>query len=230
MPKPVLYTYWRSSCSYRVRLAFAYKKIAYEPVFVSLGDGQQLASEYRKKSPIGHVPCLVVDGREVVESVAILELMDELWPDPPLYPKEIWARTRVRTLVETINAGTQPLQNLAVLTRLTKDPEERKAWAAHWNVRGLAAFESLMEKNAKAGPSGPFACGESFGAADCCLLPQVYSARRFDVDLTPFPRIVAAERAAMALAYLHAAIPENQADSPRSRAGVSPAGSSAGDK
>jgi maleylacetoacetate isomerase len=210
MPKPILYTYWRSSCSYRVRLALAHKKIAYEPVFVSLLEKEQLTHTYRQKSPIGHVPCLVVDGREVVESVAILELMDELWPDPPLYPKEIWARTRARTLVETINAGTQPLQNTSVLVRYSKDDGERKTWAAHWNARGLAAFESLLEKYAS---DGPFASGASFGAADCFLLPQVYSARRFDVDLTQFPRLLAAEKAAMALPHLQPAIPENQPDS-----------------
>jgi glutathione S-transferase len=113
-------------------------------------------------------------------------------------------------LVETINAGTQPLQNLGVLTRASKDPEQRKAWAAHWNARGLAAFEALMAKNAK---EGPFSYGASFGAADCLLLPQVYSARRFDVDLTPFPRILAAEKAALAMPQLYAAVPENQPDS-----------------
>jgi len=205
--KPVLYTFWRSSCSYRVRLALAYKKVAYEPVYVNLIEKEHLTAEYRQKSPIGHVPCLVVEGREVIESVAILELMDELWPDPPLYPKETWDRTRVRTLVETINAGTQPLQNTSVLARV---PEaERKAWAAHWNARGLAAFEALMVKNAK---EGPFAYGASFGAADCALLPQVYSARRWGVDLTPFPRVVAAEKAAMELTQLHPAVPENQPD------------------
>jgi maleylacetoacetate isomerase len=209
MSKPILYTYWRSSCSYRVRLALAHKRIAYEPVFVNLLEREQLTSAYQQKSPIGHVPCLVVDGRETIESVAILELMDELWPDPPLYPKEIWARTRVRTMVETINSGTQPLQNTSVIARVTKDGDERKAWCAHWNARGLAAFEALMEKYAG---DGPFASGASFGAADCFLLPQVYSARRFDVDLTKFSRILAAEKAAMAFAHLHAAIPENQPD------------------
>jgi maleylacetoacetate isomerase len=207
--KPVLYTYWRSSCSYRVRLALAHKKVAYEPVFVNLLEKEQLSDTYRQKSPIGHVPCLIVDGREVVESVAILELMDELWPDPALYPKEIWARTRMRMLVETINAGTQPLQNTSVIARVTKDADERKAWCAHWNARGLAAFEGLL---AKYEVPGPFASGAEFGAADCFLLPQVYSARRFDVDLTAFPRILAAEKAAMALPHIHAAIPENQPD------------------
>jgi maleylacetoacetate isomerase len=208
MSKPVLYTYWRSSCSYRVRLALAHKKVAYEPVFVNILEKEQLSDAYRTKSPIGHVPCLVVDGHEVVESVAILELMDELWPDPPLYPKDRWARTRVRTLVETINSGVQPLQNLSVLARHTKDAEERKAWGAHWNARGLAAFEALLGKYGE----GPFASGASFGAADCLLLPQVYSARRFEVDLTAFPRVLAAEKAAMALPHLHPAIPENQPD------------------
>jgi maleylacetoacetate isomerase len=212
VPEITLYTYWRSSSSYRVRLALAHKRIAYAPVFVNLLQGEQLSAEYRARSPIGHIPCLVVGGREMVESVAICELLDDLSPDPPLYPKDPWARARVRSLVETINAGTQPLQNTSVLARVAEGGGDRKAWAAHWNARGLAAFEALLDRYAADGLAAPFASGASFGAADCFLLPQLYSARRFDVDVTKFPRALAAEKAAFGMGHLQPAIPENQSD------------------
>jgi maleylacetoacetate isomerase len=214
MPQVTLHTYWRSSSSYRVRLALAHKRIAYTPVFVNLLAQEQLAADYRRKSPLGHVPLLTVDGQTMVESVAICELLEDLFPDPPLYPtpRDPWARARVRSLVETINAGTQPLQNTSVLGRVAEAGGDRKAWAAHWNARGLAAFEALLESYEKKGHGGPFASGASFGVADCFLLPQLYSARRFDVDMTNLPRALAAERAALAIAQLGPALPENQPD------------------
>ncbi|MBC7018289.1 glutathione S-transferase N-terminal domain-containing protein, partial [Salmonella enterica] len=109
-----LSTYWRSSCSFRVRIALGYKKLAYESVCVNIVQGEQHVPGYRAQNPIGHVPTLTIDGVDYVESVAILELLEELHPEPPLLPKLPHERARVRGLVETINAGIQPLQNLAV--------------------------------------------------------------------------------------------------------------------
>src|SRR4029079_11911593 len=126
MASLTLSTYWRSSCSFRVRIALGYKKLAYEPVFVNILEGEQKKPEYLAKNPIGHVPTLSIDGVTYVESVAIMELLEELYPDPPLLPKTPQERARVRALVETINAGIQPLQNLIVLDRAGgKDPEKR---------------------------------------------------------------------------------------------------------
>ena len=207
MGKLVLSTYWRSSCSYRMRIALGYKQLAYEPVFVNIVDGEQKKPEYLAKNPIGHVPTLSIDGVPYVESVAIMELLEELYPDPPLLPKTPQERARVRALVETINAGIQPLQNLIVLDRVGGDDQEKRgAWMRFFITRGLGAFEAL------ASATGPFAFGEAFTMADVFLVPQIYAARRVNVDLTPFPRVVRAEAAASALLFVAAARPEAQAD------------------
>lgn len=216
MAKVVLYTYWRSSSSYRVRFALAHKKIPYESVAVNIREGEHLKDEHVQRSPTGYVPCLVVDGKPVVESVAIIELLDELFPDVPLYPRDAWARARVRSLVEVVNSGIQPLQNMAVLKHLSSDPAAQKEWARHFNARGLAAFERLMEVHERErggeASEGRFAYGDTLTAADIFLVPQMYSAQRFGVDLTPYPRAVAAAEAALATEAAQAAIPERQPD------------------
>jgi maleylpyruvate isomerase len=207
-----LYTFWRSSSAYRVRIALAHKNIPYEARYVNLLENAQRTAEYRKTNPIGHVPALVVDGHPFVESVAIVELLEELFPEPALYPKDPLARAQVRGLVETINAGTQPLQNTSVLQRIGDDLDERAAWARHFIARGLDAFEQHMARHAQAGIDGPFAYGKTFSAADAWLVPQVYNARRYEVDLSPLPRVVAAEAAARATDAVRAAMPEAQGD------------------
>jgi maleylacetoacetate isomerase len=205
--KLILSTYWRSSCSYRVRIALGYKKLAYESKFVNILTGEQQSAEYRAQNPIGHVPTLHVDGVPYVESVAIMELLEELHPDPPLLPKSPQDRAHVRALVQTINAGIQPLQNLVVLDRVGGDDQEKRgAWMKFFIARGLGAFEALSSKD------GPFAFGEAFTMADVCLVPQIYAARRVGVDLTPFPRVVRAEAAASALPFVAAGRPEVQPD------------------
>jgi maleylpyruvate isomerase len=158
------------------------------------------------------VPCLEVDGEPFVESVAIIELLEELHPEPPLLPRAPRDRARVRALVEVVNAGTQPLQNLTVIHRLSPDPEVRKEWMRHFMARGLAAFEELMKANEERGVKGRFAYGDAFGIADCFLLPQVYGARRFAVDLSGLPRVSAAAAAIAETAAGKAAAPEAQAD------------------
>ncbi len=207
MSKLILSTYWRSSCSFRVRIALGYKALAYESAFVNLVEGEQNKPEYLARNPIGHVPTLTLDGETFVESVAIMELLEELYPDPPLLPKAPKDRARVRALVETINAGIQPLQNLFVLDRAAgKDVEKRADWMKLFITRGLGAFEALASER------GPFAFGSSFTMADACLVPQIFAARRVGVDLGAFPRIVRAEAAASALPFVAAARPEAQGD------------------
>jgi len=210
--KVVLYTYWRSSSAFRVRIALAHKKIAYEPVYVNLLEEAQKTPEYRAHNPAGWIPTLAIGATELTESVALVELLEELVPEPALYPKSPIDRARVRALVETVNAGTQPMQNLAVLKKASEEQEGRTAWAKHFIARGLATFEALLERYAAAGVSGPFAYGASLSAADCYLVPQMYNARRFKVDLAPYPRVVAAEQAALATPAVQAALPENQGD------------------
>ena len=212
MARVLLYTYWRSSSAFRVRIALGHKKIAYEPAYVNLLENEQTSAAYREKNPMGHVPCLVLDGRPVVESVAIVELLEELYPEPPLYPRDPFERARVRALVETINAGTQPLQNLHVRGHLTDDTAKRIAWAQHFITRGFDAFEANMQRNAADGVTGPFAYGSTLTAADCWLVPQIYNARRYKVDVSRYPRILEAERAALATDAVRSALPENQGD------------------
>lgn len=213
MPKLQLSTYWRSSCSYRVRIALGHKGLAYEPIFVNLLEGEHKAPGYLASNPIGHVPTLTVDGKPFVESVAIMELLEELHPEPALLPKRPEDRARVRALVETINAGVQPLQNLIVLGRLGDDQAKRTEWLRFFIGRGLAAFETLVASYEKeSGVEGPFSFGKTLTMADCVLVPQLYAARRYEVDLSACPRLVRADAAARELAYVKAAAPEAQPD------------------
>jgi maleylpyruvate isomerase len=208
-PRFVLYGYWRSSSSYRVRLALAYKRIPYSPIFVNLLKGEQRAEGYASHSPTGYVPCLEIGGQPFIESIAILELLEDLFPDPPIYPEEPLARARVRAMVEVVGSGTQPLQNLAVLDRVSDDPGARKVFAAHFNAKGLGALARLVDA---ASSSGPFCFGAALTAADIMLVPQLYSARRFGVLVDAWPRLLAAEAAVLALPGMIEASPERQPD------------------
>jgi len=212
MRELVLYTYWRSSSAFRVRIALAVKGLPYRSVPVNLLLGENVKDEHTARNPMGYVPCLLVDGKLFIESVAILELLEELYPDPPLYPKDPFARARVRALVEIINAGTQPLQNLSVLNHFSKDKEARIAWATHHIARGFAAFEALLALREGEGVRGPYAYGESLTAADALLVPMVYNSKRFHVDLAPYPRLVRAYEAAMETPAVKAAHPDAQPD------------------
>ncbi len=201
-----LYTYWRSSSSYRVRIALGFKGLAWTPRYVNILEKENKKEDYAETSPTRYVPCLLVDGKPFVESVAICELLEELAPTPPLLPRSPEDRARVRALVEIVNSGTQPLQNLSTLERLGDDKEARVAWLRHFIGKGLAAFEALADAR------GPLAFGDTFTLADAFLVPQVYAARRFGVDLAPLPRVVRAETAALELPFVDAARPEKQGD------------------
>ena len=204
--KLVLHHYWRSSSSWRVRWALAHKGVAYESNAIDLLKGAQSESSYVEQSPMGLVPCLVVfaetragalGGRALTESVAILEWLEQTHPEPALYPADPWARARVRQLVEFVNSGTQPLQNLGVNRHYSTDAEKQKEWARHWIVRGLTAIERELAILEGEGLAGRFAVGDELTAADLYLVPQLYNARRFSVDLAPYPRVVAVEAAAL---------------------------------
>lgn len=209
-----LYHFWRSSASWRVRWALLHKGVAYESVTVDLGSDEQRGETHRMRNPIGHVPALEVGGRFLAESMAIVEWLDETYPERPLFPRDAWGRARVRQLCELVNAGIQPLQNPAVTERVSPDPEQRKAWTAHFNARGLGAYEGLLEAFEAEG-RGRFSWGDQLTAADLFLVPQLYGARRWGVDVGRFPRCLAAEEAALATPSAAAARPENQAGAPR---------------
>jgi maleylacetoacetate isomerase len=218
MPRVTLYSFWRSSSSQRVRIALQLKGIEYAYVAVDLAQGEQRAEAHRARSPTGYVPCLVLDGSTYSESVAIVELLDEQFPAPKLYPGDAHGRARVRTLVEIINSGTQPLQNSGVMSHLAElghDGQAQKAWLLHFVGRGLASLERAMGEHARAGIGGPYAYGDSPTAADVFLVPQVDSAKRFGVDLAACPRVAGAYDAAMQLAPFQRAAPDRQPDAPK---------------
>ena len=210
-----LYSYWRSSSSHRVRIALGFKGIEHRLVPVNLLAGEQRSDAHAARAPSQYVPALEIDGESFIESVAILELLDDLFPHALLYPHDPLARARVRALVETVNAGIQPMQNLAVLMRHSSDGPAQKEWAKHFNERGLEVLERLMERNEAHGAKGPFAYGEAFGAADAVLIPQFASAKRFGVDVEKFPRACRAIAATADLPFVKSAAPEAQPDAPR---------------
>jgi maleylacetoacetate isomerase len=210
-----LYTYWRSSSSYRVRIALNLKGIEYEnlPVHLLRDGGEQNSAEYRKTNPQGLVPVLV-DGDTVLrQSLAIIEYLDEKYPEPALLPKPAAERARVRGLAHLIADEMQPLNNLGVLRYLKNDAGlDRQGianWNHHWIGRGFTAFEQLLETSEH---SGRFCHGDSPGLADCCLVPQLYNARRYACDLSGFPRIIEIEQHCLQLTAFLTAGPENQPD------------------
>jgi maleylacetoacetate isomerase len=216
MPSIVLYNYWRSSSSHRVRIALALKGLEYRYQVVDLLHGEHRGQAHQERSPTGYVPCLEVDGVCYVESVAIVEWLEETFPTPPLYPGNAHARARIRALVEIVNSGIQPLQNTSVMARSSPDQAAQKEWSRHFNARGLAAFEAAMERVEREGLKGSFAYGDAPTAADAFLVPQVFSAQRFGVDLSKLGRVMRAFEAAMSLDAFQRAAPEKQPDAPKS--------------
>ncbi|MBY0338428.1 MAG: maleylacetoacetate isomerase [Acetobacteraceae bacterium] len=196
--------YWRSTAAWRVRIGLNLKGVAVEHAFRHLRHGEQRAEDYVALNPQGLVPALVLDdGAVLTQSLAILEWLEETRPEPPLLPRDPVARARVRAFALAIAADTHPVQNLRVLQRL---PEaERQGWAREVIAEGLAACERLVEP-------GPFCFGAAPGLADLCLVPQLYNARRFGVELGPYPRLLAVEAASAAWPAFAAARPEAQPD------------------
>jgi maleylpyruvate isomerase len=210
-----LFNYWRSSCSHRIRIALALKELDYEYVAVDLSSDEQLGEAYRSHSPTGYVPCLVYDGLAYVESVSILELLEERHPAPPLYPSDLHGRARVRALVEMVNSGIQPLQNRNVVQYVSPDPTEQGRWLKHFVGRGLTALEAALLTNAREGVSGRYAFGSTPTAADVFLVPQVVVAKRIGLDLGALERVRVAYDAAMEIQAFQRAAPENQPDAAR---------------
>ncbi len=208
-----LYNYWRSSASYRVRLALGFKGLAYEYVSVNLATGEQHVNAHRERNPWGGVPVLEVteDGATVrlTQSVAIAEYLEEAHPTPPLFPQGAVARARCRAMVELVNSGIQPLHNLQVLTHVKEALQgDTKAWAEKWICQGLDALESLAKQSA-----GQFLVGDAFTFADACLVPQLYGARRFaSVDPLRLPTLTRVEARCLELDFVQRARPEAQPD------------------
>lgn len=211
-----LYNYWRSSASWRVRSALHLKGIPFEYVPVHLVKGEQKAGAHHARNPMEQVPALELelDGtvRVVAQSIAILELLEERFPAVPLLPADAFLRARCRELTEAINSGIQPHQNLGPMGRIDAlQAGAGKAHAQHYNDVGLAALEERVKETA-----GRFCIGDRPSFADLCLVPQLYSARRFEVpDLaTRFPTLTAIDAACGELAAFRAAHPDAQPDAP----------------
>lgn len=208
-----LFTYYRSSAAYRVRIALNLKGIDYDPEFIHLRKGEHRSPAYMEFNPQGLVPALI-DGPEVLtQSLAILDYLDETVPDPPFLPTGPMARARIRAIAHTMASDIHPINNLRVLSYLTGTlgvaEADRDTWYRHWVTQGFTAVERLI---ADLGRSGEFIGGRAPGLADICLVPQVYNAERFEVEMTGFPRIQAVAAACRALPAFKAAAPENQAD------------------
>lgn len=207
----VLHGYWRSSAAYRVRIALALKGVAYGQATHDLRTGAQRTDAFRALAPQGLVPALETDDGVLTQSPAILEWIEERHPDPPLLPAEPGDRAVVRGMAAAIACDIHPLNNLRVLTALRTEFGADEAavarWIARWIGDGFAALEVLIARHGRG-----FAWGDAPTLADCCLVPQVYGAERFAVDLSPYPRLVAAAQAARALEAVAAAHPDRQPD------------------
>jgi len=206
----ILHGYWRSSAAYRVRIALALKGLAYEQVCHDLRTGEHRAAAYRAVNLQGRVPALEADGRVLVQSPAILEWLEERYPDPPLLPAGAEDRAAVRAMCATVACDIHPLNNLAVLQALRgmgADEAAVSAWIARWIGEGFAGVEPVVAACGRG-----FAWGDAPGLADCYLVPQVYNAERFGVDLSPYPALTAAVERARALPPFAAAHPDRQPD------------------
>ncbi len=205
----LLYDYYRSSASYRVRIALNVKGAAYERVPVNLLEDEQKDEAYRTRNPQGFVPLLEADGTQITQSLAIIGWLDREFPDPPLLPADSLDRAQVVAMATTIVADIHPLNNLRVIRHLAGlglDQQARDDWYRHWIREGFDALEALAAPSA-----GRHLFGDSVTVADICLVPQMFNARRFEIDLAPYPTLVDADAEAAKLAAFAAAHPDRVA-------------------
>ena len=230
MSKPTLYSYWRSSCSWRVRIGKIYtalvkanklylktfltalelKKIEYEyqPVHLVKDGGEQHKHEYKMINPMEQVPALVMDDVTITQSLPIIEFLEETFKgSPKILPDDTFSRAKVREISEVINSGTQPIQNLSVMNKHSSEQAARVEWSRFWIEKGLRSVEQFLTKS-----SGKFCVGDQVTMADCCLVPQVYNANRFKVDMEQFPNINKVIGNLEKMDAFIAAHPDNQPD------------------
>jgi maleylpyruvate isomerase len=208
----ILYGFWRSSATWRVRIGLQLKKLDYQLRSVNLA-GEQHRPEYAAQNPLRQVPLLVVDGPagpfRLTQSMAILEYLEERWPSPPLLPADPLLRARARQLAEMVNSGIQPLQNASVSERVKTLGGDAKAWIEHWVTRGLDALEPTVKETA-----GRYSIGDAVTLADVTLIPELGFARRFLPDLSRWPTLVRIGEECARLEPFQRAAPERQPDAP----------------
>lgn len=208
-----LYTYFRSSAAFRVRIALNLKGLAYEPTFVHLAKGEHRAPGYGAVNPQALLPALEDAGTLLTQSLAIIEYLEETYPQVPLLPKDAPGRARVRSLAMLIACEMHPLNNLRVLQHLKRalgqNDEQVKQWYRHWIADGLARFEADL---ANAKRSGRYCHGDAPTMADCCLVPQIFNAQRYQCETAPYPAIMRVFAECMKLAAFERAQPAQQPD------------------
>jgi len=210
----VLYNYFRSSTSYRARIALHHKCLdfEYKPVHLLNNGGEQNSDEYKRLNPAGEVPTLIHKGKAIGQSMAIIQYLDEVFPDNPLFPENSVEKARVIQLSEGINCG-HALTNLKTLQKLQKDhsftEEQKKEWSKHWLNKILESCEKQIKMTAKT-----YAFGDQITAADIFIIPQLFSAKRFEVDITRYPLLVKIEENCLKLEAFKKAHPMNQIDTP----------------
>ena len=208
----VLYSYWRSSCSYRVRIALEYKELDYEYRGVHLvrDGGEQHKEAFRKLNPLGQVPYLEHGDKGLAQSLAIMAYLDDTFPQKALFPTDSYQRAQVLQLCGMINA-LQPLQNLNTFQELERrhglDGPGKAEWARHWIGKAFTAYETELQQSA-----GTYCFGDQVSAADCFLVPQVYNANRFKLDMAPFPHITRINETLLAQDFVKRAEPSAQPD------------------
>lgn len=205
----ILYGYWRSSAAYRVRIALGLKGLPYDQAMVDLRIGEQSSPEFLAMNPQGLVPFLVDGDNGLAQSLAIIEYLDEQYPDPPLIPGNALERARIRALAQVVACDIHPINNLRVLQYLRQqlglDNDAVNAWAQHWIHAGFASLEHALRQS-----TGPFLAGSQITVADVCLVPQLYNARRVDTDLSAYPGLLALEERLQSVPAFDAARPERQ--------------------
>ncbi|KAM9651944.1 maleylacetoacetate isomerase isoform 2-T2 [Morphnus guianensis] len=206
--KPILYSYFRSSCSWRVRIALALKGIAYDVVPVNLlkDGGQQFSAEFKAVNPMQQVPALKIDGITLSQSLAIIHYLEDTCPNPRLLPQDLKKRAQVRMIADHIVSGIQPLQNLSILKQMG---EKKMEWARNCIASGFQALEQTLQHTA-----GRYCVGDEVSMADLCLVPQVFNAERFKVDMGPYPTITRINKALLELEAFKVSHPSLQPDTP----------------
>lgn len=213
-----LYTFHQSGSAYRVRIALNLKGIAYEPVFVRGGRGSQelRSATYLQVNPQGVVPVLIDGGRVFTQSMAIIEYLEEICPDPPVLPADPEGRARVRALAQLVVSDIHPLITARVIDYLDSElhlpHEQQQDWLSYWNLHGLKVLETLLASHPR---TGLFCHGDKPTLADVCLVPQVYTALRFGCDLSSLPMIQRIYDSCLTHEAFRRAAPENQPDAPK---------------